>query len=1034
MGCLSTLYGLGAPGGMTDGELLDLFVSRPAEAAELAFAALVRRHGGMVLGVCRRSLGDRHAAEDAFQATFLVLAQRARAIRRSDSVGGWLHRVARRVAGRAAYAARRRRGAEGPLIGEVEEMREPGDSLERSDLRVVIDQEIDRLGDDLRQAVVLCDLEGLTYEQAAERLRWPVGTVKSRLSRARGRLRERLSRRGVAPSALAVAGAAWAAEATAGISPALVGAAVRAALAWTGRAGVVPAAVAGLAREEAWSMSVARLRLAAAWVGIVGVSSLLAGLSLARGPGLVAADPAKVPVVTGDSPPAPDPAAGSIRLGASGQVVDAQGRPVPGARVFLREWAIRRTAGMSEAQDRELRRTGKFADILAETRADDEGRFRFEGVAAPSFPSAEDNRHLGKSWFPWDLVALADGHGAAWARLTPRNQTSPVTIALPAESKLRGRVTGPGGRPIAGAAVRVSEIALLSARVRDSGTSEERLDLNWSSVPIESTTDEEGRYEISHLPPERRISVVVTAEGHRQEYFLAATTDRPVPDLEDTTYHSGRTIVANVPVRTGAIDVELRPTDHRLLGRLVAEGSGDPVVGAMVLNGWERVGKTDADGRFTIEELSAGTIELHAKAEDEAWAPLDVALEIPAGEKVVERTFHLPHGVAVSGRVTDGAGGPVAGARLRYEHAADAEGVPTLFGLEATTDAQGGFRLAVPAGRGSIVLVGVPAGYPALQGRAIGSPPAAGFSKPVEGRSGDVVEGLTFVLDRGGRTTVRAVDPDGRPIEGAEVRRYGLVPQDAPPNRTDAEGRAEVAGLLPEATYTVDIVHPARKLGRRLEVGPDEVAAADRPIEVALEKLGSVEGRVLDEGGEPLGGPVLWLRSNVKAPEQLGVPLESANKVGDDGSFRFDGLVPGGSYYVDVAVEGHAGAYSEEVVVEPGAVKRLTPFRLPAADRELKGVVVDPRGKPVAGATVGLDQSGRTQLNPSGRWFMDTDAEGRFHLTNLPRGPLKLMAYRSPAEAGKAIANLVRVEVPAGQAEVRVELPDARRRLQGIEE
>ncbi len=113
MGCLSTLYGLGAPGGMTDGELLDLFVSRPAEAAEQAFAALVRRHGGMVLGVCRRALGDRHAAEDAFQATFLVLAQRARAIRRSDSVGGWLHRVARRVAGRAAHAARRRRGPRG---------------------------------------------------------------------------------------------------------------------------------------------------------------------------------------------------------------------------------------------------------------------------------------------------------------------------------------------------------------------------------------------------------------------------------------------------------------------------------------------------------------------------------------------------------------------------------------------------------------------------------------------------------------------------------------------------------------------------------------------------------------------------------------------------------------------------------------------------------------------------------------------------------------------------------------------------------
>ena len=198
---LETLFGVGVVGRLSDAELLARFLRREDVASsEAAFAALVERHGPMVLGVCRRMLGDDHAAADAFQAVFLVLAGKAPRVRVDDSLGRWLHGVSVRVSLQARAAARaeraRVRSLEGldPVDGSA-----PADPEGRRELRAAIDEEIARLPGRYRSAVVLCYLEGLTPEQAARRLRCPVGTVQSRLHRARERLRPALSRRGLAP-------------------------------------------------------------------------------------------------------------------------------------------------------------------------------------------------------------------------------------------------------------------------------------------------------------------------------------------------------------------------------------------------------------------------------------------------------------------------------------------------------------------------------------------------------------------------------------------------------------------------------------------------------------------------------------------------------------------------------------------------------------------------------------------------------------------------------------------------------------------
>jgi RNA polymerase sigma-70 factor (ECF subfamily) len=188
----------GAPGldGLSDGQLLERFARCGDQEA---FTALVRRHGPMVFGVCRRVLRDGPDAEDAFQATFLVLFRRARSLRRGGSVANYLYTVAYHVALRARADAARRQRQERQVL-DMPRAESQVEDVWR-DLQPVLDEELNRLPEKYRAPVVLCYLEGKTNEEAARLLRCPTGTVKGRLARARDLLRARLARRGMALSA-----------------------------------------------------------------------------------------------------------------------------------------------------------------------------------------------------------------------------------------------------------------------------------------------------------------------------------------------------------------------------------------------------------------------------------------------------------------------------------------------------------------------------------------------------------------------------------------------------------------------------------------------------------------------------------------------------------------------------------------------------------------------------------------------------------------------------------------------------------------
>jgi RNA polymerase sigma factor (sigma-70 family) len=209
---------------LSDGQLLECYLRTREEAA---FAALVRRHGPMVWGVCRRVLGSHHDAEDAFQATFLVLVRKAASIVSKELVANWLYGVARQTALKARATTAKRRGRE----KQVTVMPEP--ALEQHELwdglQPLLDQELGRLPDKYRAVIVLCDLEGKTRKEAARHFRLPEGTVATRLATARNMLARRLARHGPVVSAAGLADVLSHQVASAGLPVAVASSTVQAA-------------------------------------------------------------------------------------------------------------------------------------------------------------------------------------------------------------------------------------------------------------------------------------------------------------------------------------------------------------------------------------------------------------------------------------------------------------------------------------------------------------------------------------------------------------------------------------------------------------------------------------------------------------------------------------------------------------------------------------------------------------------------------------------------------------------------------------
>src|SRR5262245_6617107 len=237
---LDTVASLSGPGSLTDCQLLKRFAEHREEQA---FAALVRRHGPLVLGVCRRVLRRPEDCEDVFQATFLTLARKAASVRWQESVGGWLHEVASRLARRAKADAARRHARE----QEAAAHREPASETAVRKLALMIDEELQYLPHLFRAPLLLCYVEGLPTNEAARQLGLPLRTLQRRLEQGRERLRRRLARQGFSLSAVLLGARLGQAAGPAAIPGTLMAATLRAVARVAASPSALPAEASALA-------------------------------------------------------------------------------------------------------------------------------------------------------------------------------------------------------------------------------------------------------------------------------------------------------------------------------------------------------------------------------------------------------------------------------------------------------------------------------------------------------------------------------------------------------------------------------------------------------------------------------------------------------------------------------------------------------------------------------------------------------------------------------------------------------------------
>jgi RNA polymerase sigma factor (sigma-70 family) len=384
----------------TDGQLLQRFAQGRDEGA---FAALVRRHGPLVLGVCRRLLRDPNDADDAFQAAFLVLARKAGSIGDPGRLANWLYGVAHRVARKARAEAARRRARQQPLTDVP--AHEPDRAADGEDLRRVLDDEVQRLPDKFRAPLVLCYLQGKTREEAAAQLGWGPGAVKGMLERGREVLRARLTRRGLGPSAGALAGV-LSGDALAAVPVALGDSTVKAALAFAAGPGAAAGNAAALAEGVLHAMWTTRMRAALAVVLVLGLAGAGAGV-LAFG-GRPAEGPAQ-PKETGPAPkaaekPGPFKRLARSRLNAAKTAYEAYWLLYQAGREgeqTVNLWSRRWLQAQLDLSDNKADRDAALAahrDRLAKVDAIARARLDLGGSTRSPESVAAEKKHLDAAW------------------------------------------------------------------------------------------------------------------------------------------------------------------------------------------------------------------------------------------------------------------------------------------------------------------------------------------------------------------------------------------------------------------------------------------------------------------------------------------------------------------------------------------------------------------------------------------------------------------------------------------------------------
>jgi RNA polymerase sigma factor (sigma-70 family) len=905
----------------TDRQLLDEFAARRDESA---FANLVGRHGPMVLRVCRRVLGHEQDAEDAFQATFLVLARHAASIRKREALADWLYGVAYRTAMNAKRSAARRRNHEAKLR-DVKPTSVPGPAWD--DVQAVLDEEIRRLPGSFRSAFVLCILEGKTVPSAAAELGVKEGTLSWRLARARQLLRRRLSHRGIELSALLAALSLVEGASTAALPAVLVQTTVCHGLlvaAGVSAAGVIPPHVAALATGVTKAMFLTNAKIAALVVVVASLCAAGAGVLTRQALAAKAAHQA----ATKAEPPAPKETAkpqaakqtdeDAVTYG--GRVLDPDGKPVAGAKLYMRGGYPNK----AEAYSRE-----ELSPLDATTGPD--GRFKF---------AVSKVKYAGT---PTLLTAMVANYGAGWVEIPADGRRDDLTLQLVQDDvPITGQVVDLEGKPVAGATLRLVDIKAAPgddlgpwlAAVKAKKGLDPRLPYPYQMLEMEhltrythavsgkATTDAEGRFRLTGIGRNRvaRVQIdgptivsqflrILTRPGAAIEAIVEGDGQSDIPRA-GTAYYGANFRHAAAPSRPIVGVVRDKDTKEPLAGVTIRSLNG-------LASGTNVQTTTDAQGRYRLTGMPKSKGNMVVAIPPRGLPYVAISSNVPATDGLDPATANLEmkRGVWIEGKITDKATGKPVRAHVEFFAQTDNPNLRDYPGFDAANldlceqKEDGSYRVVGLPGPGLLAVRFGEDGYLRASERddeyGRQSPEGDLDTFPVSlmliyyhaVASVDPAKAARSVnrdltLDPGWTFTGTVLGPDGKPLAGA--RGFGLTNM---ASRAGWDGEARktaeftVRAFNPRRPREVFFQHPETGLVGVVQA-PKENGGA---VTVRMEPGAVVTGRLVDADGRPRAGVELELTFRRKeGVEASGSPQRI--QTDREGLFRIGALLPGYEY------------------------------------------------------------------------------------------------------------------------------------------
>jgi RNA polymerase sigma factor (sigma-70 family) len=875
----------------SDAELLQRFI---ANREEPAFAALVRRHGPLVWGVCWQVLHHRQDAEDAFQATLLLLARQAGSIRKTEAVAGWLYRVAHRVATKAGRNMARQRAQRCRV--EQRPVSPPEAEAGWRELQAILNEELSCLPEKYRAPFILCCLEGQSGPEAAQQLGWKLGTVTGRLTEARKLLQRRLARRGVALSAVLTASAVGR-EGAVAASAALAEGAVQAAL-----AGQVSVAAAALVQGMSPKLIVTKLTVATA---LLLAASLVAGAAALSQRETAQDDTAKPSVATSARPQAAKVHAADDKdsLVYGGRVLGPDGRPIAGAKLSL-------TMG------------GRLSADCVTSGVD--GHFAF------TVPKAK----YGAAWTV--VTATAATYGVGWVVVPADGKRDALTIRLVDDDvPITGQIVDLEAKPVAGATLRVQRIdaapgedlgpwfeAIREKKGPGSSLQKRYLGLSTIAVQAKVTTDAAGRLRLTGVGKNRLVRAqldgptiasqeldILTRPGQPLEVGELWVDARPV---EATTYYGAAFRFVAEPTRPIVGVVRDKDTKQPLAGITI---QSEKLANRPFSNTPSIQTTTDAQGRYRLTGMPKGKGNeiLAVPGSDQPYLPVRAVAPDSSGLDPVTVDIEVKRAISIEGRLTDKRTGKPARGVVCYlalgsnPYVRDYPGYEPGPGVPTPNVGEDGrFRVTGLPGPGVLAVVGN-GYYLTVLERDDGEGTrdlhtlTAPFRISTDGYNalvqvnppkGTAVYRRDVTLDSGLTVTGTVVDPDGKPLAG--TRAYRLVSRGGWERQALPTASFTVRALNPRQPRGIFFLHPERKLVGTLEP-PGEKAT---PVRVRMSAGAAVTGRLVDADGQPRANVDLQFAFRSRARDLWASYLPDTIRTDPDGRFRLEPLLPGQQYYL----------------------------------------------------------------------------------------------------------------------------------------